>query len=496
MRKDNAVEVHVGIDKYLDEVVKKLNVARFDVEYCGKAPIFIEVEGYKFYADNFGELGIEDEIYKTVVGQIRSDYLNNLKEKNIIANLKIEQKKEGIEKNVMCEVSLNYGKRAIYPEMHEEWEKFVTTYYFEQNEPVVVDGVVWLMKLFECGFSSEEAMHHLLLREDYCNGNLHSIALAFLNFHKRGPKIFEKLYGNNINSFAAKIVEEVRNRNLLFEKKASDKSLKSTKILETSKCITENRVGKQLLKKISGDNKITRQLHVGIDKYLDEVVEKLKDASSEATYWGKNHVIIEVGGHNFCTDEIDYFKIEDYVYNKTVGMSRNGYLLNLENLNQMANLKKEKNEINLEKIQDYKSAINYGRRVIIPQLHDEWEDFVKTYYFEKAQPEVIDGVVWLMNIFEFGVSIEKANHLFLQHQVHCEELQHTIPLCFLNFHEKGPDFVDKMYGENIEPIYAQVVSEKRARNLLFEKENKEFLTGNYNIIKKKRKNRYKSMNEY
>ncbi len=167
---------------------------------------------------------------------------------------------------------------------------------------------------------------------------------------------------------------------------------------------------------------------------------------------------------------MDYSEIENTVYEAITGKSRNDYLLEKLQKNRGSNFKIEEKKVDLGKNVAYEAALSYGKRKIYPQLHDEWERFVTTYFFEKDESKVIEGVIWLMNIHELGVSTKEATDLFMQYCDYCEEVQDIIPLGFLNFHKKGPDFFEELHGENISSFYTEVVGEKRVRNLLFERE--------------------------
>ena len=220
-------------------------------------------------------------------------------------------------------------------------------------------------------------------------------------------------------------------------------------------------------------NRKTVEVHVGINRYLDEVVENLCLGLFGVSFCGKSHISIEVNEHKFCTDELNELEIEDTVYNTVVGMSRSDYLETIEEKNRIADLKIDRYNRPFIENKEYEEAVRYGKRRIYPQLHDEWENFVTIYYFEQNNPKVVEGVMWLMGIFEFGVSVEEAELLYWRKMFYSDEA-HIVPLCFLNFHEKGPDLFEKIYKSKINSFYVEVVREKRARNFKFQKETEKY----------------------
>lgn len=123
---------------------------------------------------------------------------------------------------------IDEGKKLIYPEKYEKWEKFVYRASEGKYFGLEVLGVLTIMRELETGMSISEVLDVISndpIAKDYMRSDIRN---RVFEFSKRGPEFLEAVLGSeNINGDLKQKIEGFRVENSKLEEKYFEKKQKN-----------------------------------------------------------------------------------------------------------------------------------------------------------------------------------------------------------------------------------------------------------------------------
>ena len=121
------------------------------------------------------------------------------------------------ERMLLCKKYINDGKKYIYPQKYNDWQKSV-----ERD----VLGL-WGNECLEYFFKTINAIHKkmsveqikYMLNDRYnCDNRNEQVLEYILNFYKRGPKFYIEFYGSSLNEKKLARAKKIEEQNKQFRK--------------------------------------------------------------------------------------------------------------------------------------------------------------------------------------------------------------------------------------------------------------------------------------
>ena len=153
-----------------------------------------EIVGCYFRGHRFNSGTITpDSAYKTVTGKTKEEFLQSKKQywDEEKAKMELDQ--------ILAKIRIPYwieeGKKFIYPQKMEKWEKCVHTRANDLYYGMDLDYALELMYALESGKSFSEVKQ--IVEDQNHSGSSYGIVMSMIvTFSKRGPEFYESLYEN------------------------------------------------------------------------------------------------------------------------------------------------------------------------------------------------------------------------------------------------------------------------------------------------------------
>ena len=180
----------------IDKTVERLLEAREKGE-----SVYCNFNGHRLESDTV----TLDSAYKEITGKTKEEYDKhqaNWKEKYI-------KQQEQEQKEAMTKIPnwIERGKKIIYPELYEKWEKCVSKRATDLYHGKEVEDALVLMEEFNNGITMENAIQ-IFEGQDHSGMTVGIVLDILLNFSPKGTEFMEKISNGKLNDESKKYLEE------------------------------------------------------------------------------------------------------------------------------------------------------------------------------------------------------------------------------------------------------------------------------------------------
>ncbi len=156
-----------------------------------------------------------DSAYEAVTGYKKEDFDRMVEESNReYRERSAREEKEAQEKIPSW---IERGKKIIYPEREEAWEKCVKARVKDIYHGGDLEKALQLMEQLEAGSTMEEVMENFN-SQNHSGASAGMVRIILLHFSKKGPEFFEKTAHGEIIGDQKTILEETKRENAEFER--------------------------------------------------------------------------------------------------------------------------------------------------------------------------------------------------------------------------------------------------------------------------------------